>query len=182
MMRVILAPAILAPGALDELKSWLAITTPQDDTSLIGLLRAALDMCEAFTRQMPIDTLCEEVIPARSDWQKLATYPVQSITGVDMIDVAGNRTPLDLDSYEIELEGDGGACIRMRSRTPRGRVAVRFTAGLAPDWQSLPEALRHGIIRLAAHNYRQRDMDAARPVPPAAIAALWSPWRRLRLI
>jgi uncharacterized phiE125 gp8 family phage protein len=62
-----------------------------------------------------------------------------------------------------------------------GRVAVRFTAGLAPDWAALPEALRHGVLRLAAHQYRQREGDQQSALPPAAVAALWRPWRRLRL-
>lgn len=47
------------------------------------------------------------------------------------------------------------------------------------DWSALPEALRHGVIRLAAHLYR--DGDGAAAAPPAAVAALWRPWRRMRL-
>ena len=61
------------------------------------------------------------------------------------------------------------------------RLAVRFTAGLAPSWETLPEALRHGILRLAAHQHRERETSGAGPIPPAAVAALWRPWRRMRL-
>jgi hypothetical protein len=45
----------------------------------------------------------------------------------------------------------------------------------------LPEGIRQGALRLAAHQYRERDVDAPQPVPPAAVAALWRPWRRMRL-
>ena len=58
---------------------------------------------------------------------------------------------------------------------------MTYTAGLAADWDQLPEGLHHGIMRLAAHQYRERDGTAAGPVPPASVAAFWRPWRRLRL-
>lgn len=53
-------------------------------------------------------------------------------------------------------------------------------AVLESDWSALPEALRHGVIRLAAHLYREGE-GAAAAAPPAAVAALWRPWRRMRL-
>lgn len=64
-------------------------------------------------------------------------------------------------------------------------LCAAFTAGGVPEaeWADLPEAVRHGIIRLAAHLYRERDRDGdgAPVAPPAAVAALWRPWRAMRL-
>lgn len=40
------------------------------------------------------------------------------------------------------------------------------------------EPLRQGIVRLVAHMHLHRDGDQS---PPAAVAALWRPWRRMRL-
>ena len=51
---------------------------------------------------------------------------------------------------------------------------------LAEDWAELPPGLNEGIIRFAAHLYRERDAAGSRE-PPAAVAALWRPWRELRL-
>ena len=48
-------------------------------------------------------------------------------------------------------------------------------------WADLPESLRHGVVRLAAHHFRQRESDSTLLMPPAAIAALWRPWRRMRV-
>lgn len=180
-MRAILVQPALAPGALDELKNWLAISGPREDGGLIALLAAALEMCEAFTRQMPLECQCEELLPATHDWQVLRTMPVQAITGVDAVDPSGTRRALVAGDYAIDLMADGAARARILSPAITGRVAVRFTAGIAPDWATLPAGLRHGIIRLAAHNFRQREADPGKPVPPAAVAALWNPWRRLRL-
>lgn len=182
MNRAILVPPVLVTGALAELKNWLAISSEQDDTSLLALLSSALDMCEAFTREMPLEVLCEELLTPTREWQRLATTPVQSVTGVDQVQTDGTRTALASGDYALELEADGSARIRLLSPVVTGRLAVRFTAGIAADWASLPLGLRHGIIRLAAHHYRQRDSNDANPAPPAAVAALWSPWRRMRLL
>ena len=181
MKRAIITPAELAGAALDELKDWLAITTPRDDAALTSLLRAALAMGEAFTGQMPLAAGCEEVLPASSCWQTLTTRPVQAVTSVEGIPAEGARFALAPADYAIELEADGGAVVRILRPGSATRVAVRFTAGMAAGWSALPEGIRHGAVRLAAHHYRQRDLDAIQPVPPAAVAALWRPWRQMRL-
>ncbi len=181
MKRAIITPAVLAGAALAELKDWLAITTPGDDAALGALLRTALEACEGFTGQMPLAQLCEEILPASSCWQALATRPVLAVTWVEGIPAAGARFAIPVEDYAIDLEADGGGLFRLLQAGEADRVAVRFTAGLAAEWDGLPESLRHGALRLAAHHYRQRESDAARTMPPAAIAALWRPWRRMRV-
>ena len=182
MKRAIVAPAALAPAALADLKAWLGISTARDDAELALLLGAALDLCEGFTGTMPLHAGCEEVLNACTDWQTLATRPVQAITGLWRLATDGNRTALPASDYEFDLGADGTGRVRLLApATGPARVAVRFTAGLAADWTGLPDALRHGIMRLAAHQHRARDATDAAPMPPAAIAALWRPWRRMRL-
>lgn len=181
MKRAIITPAALSPGALSELKDWLGITTLSDDAQLTTLLRAALEMCEDFTGTMPLQQVCEAIVPVVSDWQVLTAGPVQAITAIDGIPAEGARFTLPVANYAIELDADGSGRVRVSNPGVAGRIAVRFTAGLVPDWASLPEGLRHGVLRLAAFQYRQREGDTAQALPPAAVAALWRPWRRLRL-
>lgn len=181
MKRAIIKPAALAPTALSELKDWLGITTPGDDAQLIALLRTALEMCEDFTGTMPLQQVCEEVLPASTSWTALSARPVQAITAVDGIPAEGARFALPAQNYAIELDADGGGRVLIHNSGSAGRIAVRFTGGLAADWTSLPEALRHGVLRLAAFQYRSREDDSTASMPPAAVAALWRPWRRLRL-
>ena len=180
MQRTIVAPPELPDAALDQLKEWLAIRSSADDAALTGLLRTALEVCEAFTGAMPIACTYEDILPAGGEWQALSVRPVQSITGIEAIPAEGARYPLSPDAYAIELEADGAGLVRVTRQGSAGRVAVRFIAGLAPTWETLPEGLRHGILRLAAHHWRERD-SAADAAPPAAVAALWRPWRRMRL-
>ena len=181
MKRAIVTPAPLSPAALAELKQWLGISTAQDDAPLNALLRAGLDICEAFTGAMPIEAGCEEVLPLSGEWQSFATRPVQAITAVQGIAADGTRTDLAVSAYAVELDADGGGRVQVTLPGDATRIAVRFTAGLAPGWEALPEALRHGILRLAAHQHRERETSGAGPLPPAAVAALWRPWRRMRL-
>ncbi len=181
MKRAIIVPTALADAALAELKHWLAITTTRDDESLIALLHAALDTCEAFTGIMPLETGCEEVMRAHRDWQRIATSPVVAITGVEALAVDGSRMALPVHAYLIDITADGCGRVRLTGAVAQTRIVVRFDAGLAPDWASLPDGLRHGVVRLAAHQYRERDEGPAGHGPPASVAAMWQPWRRLRL-
>ncbi|RJY09689.1 head-tail connector protein [Aurantiacibacter aquimixticola] len=180
MRRAIVVPPVLAADALDELKRWLAITTTRDDASLEALLRAALDTCEAFTRIMPLEAECEEVLPAMRGWQSLVATPVQAITAMEAITSDSARTPLDPGQYLLDIAADGCGRVHLLASPAVSRVSVRFTAGLAPDWAGLPEGIRHGVLRLAAHHYRQRN-EGGGQAPPAAVVALWQPWRRMRV-
>jgi uncharacterized phiE125 gp8 family phage protein len=181
MKRAIVTPPALPPAALAELKEWLGISAAQDDAPLTALLRAALAACEGFTGLMPIEALVEEVLPASGVWQMLFTRPVRTIVALDTIAADGTRSALPNTAYTAEIDADGGGRVMVPSPGEARRIAVRFTAGVAPDWDSLPEALRHGMLRLAAHQHRERDSAGAAPFPPAAVAALWRPWRRMRL-
>lgn len=181
MKRVIIASPALAPEALAELKEWLGITTAGEDATLFAQLRAALEACEAFTGILPIESACEEVLPVTGDWMKIDAHPAHAITAVDAIATDGSRLALSGTAYSIDFAADGTGLVRVTAPGNATRIAVGFTAGLASSWASLPEGLRHGVIRLAAHNYRQRETEGSDSQPPAAVAALWRPWRRLRL-
>lgn len=181
MKRLIVTPPVLPPAALAELKDWLGITTTQDDAQLGQVLRAALELCEDFTGRMPLTATCEETLGVTGGWQRLSVRPVQAIAQVEGIPAVGPRFTLAGAAYELDLDADGGGMIRVLSPGAAGRIAVRFIAGIAPDWAALPDTLRHGVIRLAAHQHRAREGDGAGPLPPTMVAALWRPWRRMRL-
>ncbi|MCW1401207.1 hypothetical protein OKA06_02240 [Novosphingobium sp. MW5] len=181
MKRVIVSSPALAPEALAELKEWLGITTAGEDATLTALLKAALESCEAFTGTLPIESVCEEILPVSSGWTALSTRPVQAITQVEGIPALGARFALAASAYAFELAVDGTGLVRTLDPGLATRIAVRFTAGLGTGWAQLPQGLRHGVIRLAAYQYRQRESSGDEPHPPAAVAALWRPWRRMRL-
>lgn len=182
MMRAIVAPPALASAALSEIKAWLGISRSTDDAELLALTRSAIDLCEGFTGTMPLQSGCEEVLAAQGEWQALSAQPMRAITALAALDKAGARTALAASDYEFDIDADGRGLVRLLKPIDQSRLVVTYSAGLADDWAGLPEAIRHGVIRLAAHQHRARDDEKKSELsPPAAIAALWRPWRRMRL-
>lgn len=182
MMRAIVAPPALSSAALTELKAWLGISRATDDAELVTLIRAGLDTCEGFTGTMPLQSGCEQVLAASGEWQALAASPVQAITSLAALDMAGQRIALAAGTYEFDIDAAGIGRVRLLSPIDQARVVAVYSAGLASTWETLPDAIRHGILRLAAHQHRARDDDRkADAMPPAVVAALWRPWRRMRI-
>lgn len=172
------APAL--PVALAELKAFLRISVSDEDALLAGLARAAADLCEAFTGRALIDRAVEELVAATTVRTRLGLGPVRTIASVAAIDEAGSATGLAADAYSTEIDVGGEGWVRLLQPGDARRLRVSYRVGMAQDWNGVPEMLRHGIIRLAAQYYQQRGEAAERDVP-AAVTALWRPWRRLRL-
>jgi len=163
-------------AALAAVKAYLRIDGGAEDALLGALTGSAAEVCEAFTGRWLIARQGTEVVGG-GGWQRLSARPVRAITTVAMRDEAGAETPLPGGAYETDIDARGDGWVRVAAPSD-GRVSVTFTAGLAADWSEVPEAVAQGIVRLAAHFYRMRDSgDVA--APPAAVTALWRPWRCL---
>ncbi len=165
-----------APVALDEVKAFLRVTTGEEDALVAGFVRTASAACEAFTGLSLVSREVRETLLPGA-WRRLAATPVQAIEAVASVADDGSETFLAADTYRIDIDAAGDGWVRVPSS--ERRASVRYTAGLAGDWNGLPEPLRHGIVRLAAHLYAERG-ETGSP-PPACVAALWRPWRRMRL-
>lgn len=181
MKRAIVAPPTLSPTALAELKAWLGVALPRDDAELAALLGAALEVCEGFTGELPLQSGCEDVLASHVWWQVLSARPVQAITAVAGMTLDGSRRTLPASAYMVDLDAEGGGRVRLTAPIAETRLVVSYTAGVAANWEALPESIRQGVIRLAAFQHREREAARPAPVPPAAVAALWRPWRRVRL-
>lgn len=179
MTRSIVALPDLSGAPLDQCRQWLAISGARDDALLVQMLHGALALCEGFTGQVALETVFEERLPAATGWQMLTTRPVRAVVLAEEVAADGTRTAL-ADGYEAHIDPAGRCSVRIAQPTRDVQLAVRFEAGLEAEWSALAPGLAQGVIRLAAHHYRTRDSgeDAS---PPAAIAALWRPFRVLQL-
>lgn len=178
MMATALQPP--APAVpIEQAKAYLRIAGSEEDALLAGFLRTATEYCEGFTRQALIEREAEETISARPVWTRLSQAPVRAIISVS---VAGDPEPVPLDpaDYAIDIDAAGEGWVRVLRSGGVGRVIVRYAAGRAADWNGVPEPLRQGIVRMAAHLYVHREAADA-GAPPAAVTALWLPYRRLRI-
>lgn len=173
MVETIVPPAA-APVALAELRAFLRIEGVDGDAELAAQLRVATELCEGFIGAPLLERTLRETLAARGEWQALSVLPVRAVTGVHALSGDGSEVALAPEVYGIDIDVAGRGWVRCAAGA--GRIAVTYTAGSAGDWNAVPEPVRHGILRLAAH--LRMDGDG---VPPAAVTALWRPWRVMRL-
>jgi len=174
------AAIMLGAAALDEAKGYLRVVGGDEDALLARLLGSAAALGERFTGQAWIAREHVGVLAASPAWARLGAGPVRAVTGVAALPAAGEAVALAAAEYAVDIDASGDGWVRILSGHT-GCVRVTFAAGLAAEWAELPEPLRQGAVRLAAHFYTHRD-DAEGAGPPAAVTALWRPFRRMRLI
>lgn len=165
-------------AGLAETKAWLRIETASDDASLDALVRAAIGMAEDFCGQMMFARAGVEVLPLSYEWTRLRACPVSAITAARALASDGTATALVAGSYSTDITGDGDGWVRVSQSRTETRLELDIVAGIAADWPSLPDSLRQGVVRLAAHLFTERESSDP---PPAIVTALWRPWRRMRL-
>src|SRR3546814_14688073 len=95
--------------------------------------------------------------------------------GVTGLPAEGAVFALPIGAYGVDIDGNGDGWVRVTASGAAGRVDVTFMAGVAPDWAGLPEAIRQGVVRLAAHMFAQRGGEGS--APPAVVGGTWRPWR-----
>lgn len=168
-----------APVSLNEARSWLRMGATIDDAVVAGLVRAATNICEAFTGQWLVERAGEELLPRGAGALQPSVRPVRAVEGVTLVCAAAADLPLDPDDYGVTIDRGGTARITVRDWGEATHARISYRAGMAGGANGVPEAIRQGILRMTQHLHDAR--DEPRAAPPAVIAALWQPWRRLTL-
>jgi uncharacterized phiE125 gp8 family phage protein len=176
VMEAVAAGALA--GAVAEAKTMLRVDRTDEDALIARLVGAAIDHAEGFTGQVTIARAGAAIMPASEAWARLPVSPVRSIGALEGLPAEGAAFALPVGAYAIDIDAQGDGWIRVPLPGSAGRVRVPLVAGIADDWDGLPMGLRQGVVRLAAHLFTDRD---GREAPPAAVTALWRPWRRMRL-
>ncbi|WP_242653448.1 head-tail connector protein [Sphingomonas jatrophae] len=161
-----MSPPAITPA---EAKAYARVDGADEDALFARLVDVATALAERFTGQALVAREVTETLRGAAGWQRLGQTPVIAITGVAGAD--GVTLPVDAYAVDIDAAGDGWV---------RGAAGLRVTyrAGLAETAEEVPAPLRQGVARLVAHCHAHRDA-ADEGAPPAAVAALWRPWRRI---
>ena len=154
---------------MSEAQAFARIETGEEEALVAGLIRTASALCEAFINQVVIARDFELDVPASGAWQRLPIAPVRSIA----------VPTLESDAYGIDIDAAGDGWVRVPSDGAGTRIHVSGSAGMADDENGVPEPIRQGVLRLVAHLFAARDGEGGEP--PAAVTALWRPYRRMRL-
>jgi uncharacterized phiE125 gp8 family phage protein len=173
------SPLSLDSAMLDEAKAYLRIEQDEDDPQLGAILLASIGHAETFLNDMVIRRPVTEIRSTSADWTRLSATPVSQIGGVTGLPAEGASFALPIDAFSVDIDADGDGWVRVMRPGSAGRIEVAYTAGRAADWAGLPEPIRLAVLRLAGHFYTHRD-DTDDKGPPAAVAALLRPWRRIR--
>jgi len=171
-----------APVGVAEAKAWLRLGAGQDDAVVAGLIRSATDLCEAFTGQMLIVRTVTEEMPPSAGWSRLVKRPVVAVEAVARL-TGDDETLLAAAAWQHEIDRDGAARVRVEAAGEATRLRVTYRAGLAAEANGVPEAIRQGLARMIQHLHEGRSeaRQELERAPPAIVAALWQPWRRMGL-
>jgi uncharacterized phiE125 gp8 family phage protein len=169
--------AAIAP--LAEVRTYLRIETDAEDAMLAGLLQAATSLVEAWVGRLLLRRIVSEVATPAAGLVRLSASPVGAVLRVARGGGGAEEVVLEPADWERTATGDGRAAIALRAAVS-GPVRVTYEAGLAADWNGLPEGLRLGVLRTAAHLHANRD-GALDPGLPPTVRQLVLPWRALRL-
>jgi uncharacterized phiE125 gp8 family phage protein len=159
---------------LAEAQAFARIETNEEEALVAGMIRSASALCEAFLGQAVIARQFSEQVPASTQWQRLNSLPVRSIVGVTSGSVA-----LPATAYATDIDSSGQGWVRIIDPSVTGLIEVIGSAGLALSRNSVPEPVRQGVVRLVSHLFAARDGEGGQL--PAAVTALWRPYRRMRL-
>lgn len=166
-MSVSALPAAAIAGAVAAARGQMRFPSGED-ALLARLAESAILVGEAFTGCLFVAREVEERVAA-GEWRALDALPVRAISAV--IDAAGVALAAGAFAVDIDSEARGWV---------RAAVAARahYAAGLAESWETLPAPLAQGVALLMGHLFEDRGGAVQ---PPVAVAALWRPWRRMRL-
>lgn len=166
--------ALIPPAiSMAEAQAYARVETGEEEALLAGLVRTATALCEEFTGQALVARPFVETIAADGGWKRLASAPVRAIASVEQVAVDGT---VSAGSCELDIDSNGDGWVLPGWS---GRARVGGEIGMTANVNGVPEPLRQGIARLVAHLYATRDGSGGEP--PAAVTALWRPYRRMRM-
>ena len=170
-------PAAIAAAATAA-RAFLRSDAAGEDALVERLAAAAIQLGEAFTGTLFVRRGCEDVVAATRGWQPLAAVPVVAISGVTGLVSDGAPFVLSPADFAIDIDSEARGWVRVLHAGAATRVAVAYRAGLAETWDMLPAPIAQGTVALIAHLFDDR---AGATLPPAAVVALWRPYRRMRI-
>lgn len=169
------------PGAaLGELKAFLRVEDSREDALLAGLLRAATETVEAMLGLLLFERDVEERGCAEGGAFALTAEPARILVDVRVELADGSLRLLSALEASLKLDGNGCGKLALAGVADGTALVVRYRAGMATDWNWVPETLRLAVIRVASHFFSHRDGADDGGIPPA-VRRMISPWRTRRM-
>ena len=171
-------PASVVADAVAAARGYVRLADEVEAVLLARLATTALLAAEAFCGDVWVQRAFEAVLPVRPGWLRLPARPITAIAGVTALPAGSAPAVLSVDAYAIDIDAEATGWIRVAQAGGAAQVAVSYTAGAAASFADLPAPITQGVAMLTAHLFEARD---GATLPPAAVAALWRPYRRMQL-
>ncbi len=159
------APAAL-PVTTDEAKAQLSIAHSDQDAFISRLVAAAtahLDGYAGVLGRALITQTWRQDFHSFADCLRLPLEPVQSVSSVTYYDSDNVLQTLATSFYNLHTDAIGPRIVLKPDQfwpstyKRDDAVSVTFMAGYGADETAVPEGIRHAILMLVAHWYRNRE-------------------------
>lgn len=205
---VMTAPPAIEPVGVDVLKDHLKIDHDEEDALLSGIVTAARTFCEDHTGRALVNrgySLYLDGWPGKSalpwwdgvrdgaDMPVLASQvnlprpPLVSVEDIVLHADDDSSDIWDTARYFVDTAATPGRVVLRNGASPpqasraANGIEIRFTAGFGAAASDVPETLREGIRRLAAHLYANRGDTPDAAAEHCGAKLLWQPWRVMGL-
>ncbi len=179
------------PVTLQQAKTHLRIDDDQiaDDALVIGLIAAATEYAETFTRRAIMTQTWDAFMDyfPQGDSFRLAYPPLQSVASITYTDTNGDSQTFASSKYIVDNKSKPARiALAYQQDWPVTReianvITVRFVAGYGNDPADVPEGIRLAIMLMIGHWYENREAIVAMPsgmtfqeAPEGAKALLWN--------
>lgn len=196
------------PVTLDEAKLHLRITHNDDDAFLTALIQTAASICETAVGLALVNRrylLSLDAWPGSTPdgwWDGvregadlrtaknelvLPRPPLVEVQEIIVYAEDGSAETFSPENYFVDTLGlpgrivlKPGVAAPVPGRKSAG-ISIFYTAGYGTKPDEMPVALKQGIKQLVAHLYEHRGDDEGRALQQSGAAALFQPFRLMRL-
>ena len=175
----------LEPVTVDEQQSWSRITDEAESAHLEALIKGARVYVEQYLQRALMTQTLIERFDYFTGYFELQRGPVQSITSVQYIDVAGSTQTISSANYYTDLVSTPARIWPATSYTwpstfdRPNAVTLTYVAGWS-DAASVPQPIKMAISMLVDHWYENRApfvVGQTVTEMPLTVSSLLAPWR-----
>ena len=118
---------------------------------------------------------------------ELPRPPLQSIELIRTFDDVDQATTFASSNYLVDAISQPGRVVLRNGVAPpvalraANAIEIQFKAGYGDDPQSVPEAIRLGMLQVIAHLYENRGDETDQAARETPAVTLWQPYRILRI-
>ena len=187
MGLVLVTEPVSEPVVATELIDHLRLDEPVvDDAYIASLGQSAREVAETFTRRAFVtqtwDYLLDEFPTCHGGIITLPLPPLQSVTSVKYLDLAGVEQTLATTEYLVDTKGVRGRIAPAygkswpSTRTQMNAVTIRFVCGYG-DASKVPQGIKDAILLMVGGGYEHRESIITGTIVdanPAVKSLLWT--------